>query len=861
MDRAGYDRQVMTLLAHARSLSPVERAAFLREACADDAQLIEEVSDTLVWEERMGSFLAAPLVDFISLARPFHPGDVVAQRFEVQREIGEGGMGVVYEAYDRTRRQKIAIKAAKPGFQSLLTPELEGALRVRHPNICLVNEIHTTLTEQGPVDFLTMEYLAGETLDAFLRRNGALTPDTARDIARQICAGVAEAHRSEILHRDLKTSNVMLCGDAAARRVVIMDFGLAGNEAASLACLAGTPAYMAPELLAGGAASKASDIYALGVMLREIAGAAGISDARWQRTVRRCLAPDPAARFASANDVARSLDSRWFRRDRLLAGVAVLALLLAAGSLQPAIRQWLGDRLWPPAPNVRLAVLPATADGDAAATLGGVLQDVSGRLAKMRSERRTIVVLTPGELSDSDVTNATEARSVLHATHALRTVVRRHGEELEIQVSVIDLGTDVTIGESDGRYAATTLGNAPSAIAGVVSLALRLDADSAAETLNPAASLAYAQGLHYLHGDGSGFEKAIPLFEQAVRADSSATLPLAALIEAQLRRFEFTKEADSIEAARRALQAARSINPDSVAVLLAAGSLGAATGEYERARENYQRVHEIDPRNVEAYLRMASIDDALNMPERAIDCYRKAIQLDPGYFKPYQHFGVFYYYRGQYREAAAQFQNAIDRAPGRVDAYTSLAAALTDAGDEDAAERALRASLSLRETAGAWNSLGAIRAYQKRDAEAIGFFERAVALDTGSHVYWLNLGDAARRSGKPDRAEVAYREALALARAQLAQNPRLGLPRAYAAYFTARLGDQTRAADDIAEAMKFSPGDTKVMRRAVLTYEALGRRDDALQILKHFGPGILGELARHPDLVELSGDTRFKELL
>ncbi len=863
---AEYDRRVMTLLARARACAPEDRESFLRAACEGDGELFDEISDALAWEARMGSFLTTPLMNFIDLARPFEPGDVIAERFEIQREIGEGGMGVVYEAFDRKRAQRIAIKAAKPGFQTLLSPELEGALRVRHPNICLVNEIHSTPTAQGAVDFLTMEYLCGQTLSTYLGKfrdsHGALSQPEALDVAVQICAGVAEAHRSDILHRDLKASNIMVCqGADGQRRVVIMDFGLSGSEASPLAELAGTPAYMAPELLAGGENSQASDIYALGIIMRELADAGGFADARWQRTIRRCLEPDPGARFDNATEVADSLQSRWLRKERILAGAALLALVLALFSLQPSINQWLADHLWPPASNVRLAVLPVTADGDASNAMGGVLQDVSGRVAKMRSARRTIIVLSPLELSESGVTTLAQAKSVLHATHALRTAVRKEGTELVMQASVVDLDTNVTVGETTGRYPPATLGNLPSALAGAVSLALRLDAASAAEKLNAAAARSYDQGLHYLHDDDADVAKAIPLFEQAARDDRGATLPLAALIEAEIKLFESTKDASRIAAARSALQEAQSINPDSVAVLLAAGRLGEATGEYERARENYQRVHELDPRNVEAYLRMASIDDALDMPERAIDCYRKAIDLDPGYFKPYQHFGVFYYYRGLYREAAEQLQKAIERAPGRVDAYTSLAAALSDAGDDDAAERALRASLEIRETAGAWNSLGAIRAYQKRDTEALGFYERAVALDAGSYVYWLNLGDAARRSGSHARAATAYRNALELARAQLAQNPRLGLPRAYAAYFTARLDDLARAADDIAEAMRFSPGDTKVMRRAVLTYEAMGRRDDALQILVRLGPGILGELARHPDLADLSRDVRFKKLL
>ena len=77
-------------------------------------------------------------------------------------------MGFVYEAFDRKRNQRIAIKAAKPGFHRLLSPELQGALQVRHRNVCLVNEIHTTQTAHGEIDFLTMELLEGETLAARL---------------------------------------------------------------------------------------------------------------------------------------------------------------------------------------------------------------------------------------------------------------------------------------------------------------------------------------------------------------------------------------------------------------------------------------------------------------------------------------------------------------------------------------------------------------------------------------------------------------------------------------------------------------------------------------------------------------------
>ena len=152
------DERVMRIVERARSQPAGERVVFIRLACQTDDGLYQVVAETLDWEVRMGDFLRKPLTSLTLVSRPFEPGALVEDRFEIVRVIGEGGMGVVYEAIDRKRNQRIAIKSAKPGFQRLLSPELEGALKVRHPNICLVNQIHTTKTENGDVDFLAMEY-------------------------------------------------------------------------------------------------------------------------------------------------------------------------------------------------------------------------------------------------------------------------------------------------------------------------------------------------------------------------------------------------------------------------------------------------------------------------------------------------------------------------------------------------------------------------------------------------------------------------------------------------------------------------------------------------------------------------------
>ena len=183
-----YDQRVMSILARALGQPQGERQSYLLTACDRDANLYRDVTEALTWEERMGSFMRQPLVDFKNSERPFQVGQIVSERFEILREVGEGGMGVVYEAFDRRRQQRIAIKSAKPGFQRLLSPELEGALKVRHPNICLVNEIHTAETNQGEVGSLTMEFLEGPTLSAHLATNGALgQKGSPRDHSSVVC--------------------------------------------------------------------------------------------------------------------------------------------------------------------------------------------------------------------------------------------------------------------------------------------------------------------------------------------------------------------------------------------------------------------------------------------------------------------------------------------------------------------------------------------------------------------------------------------------------------------------------------------------------------------------------------------------
>ena len=141
--------------------------------------------------------------------------------------------------------------------------EVRIARRISHPNVCRVYDIGETDNQV----FLSMEYVDGEDLSSLLRRIGRLPRDKALEIARKICAGLAAAHDKGVLHRDLKPSNIMLDGQG---EVLIMDFGLAGLAHEIEDVRSGTPAYMAPEQLAGKEVTARSDIYALGLVLYEL---------------------------------------------------------------------------------------------------------------------------------------------------------------------------------------------------------------------------------------------------------------------------------------------------------------------------------------------------------------------------------------------------------------------------------------------------------------------------------------------------------------------------------------------------------------------------------------------------------------
>lgn len=292
-------------------------------------------------------------------------GKLLDRRYQVGRQLGEGGMSYVYRAQDVDAGTAVAVKillprlSRDPAAVERLRREATIAMRLSHPNVCPI----LRLGEADRMIYLVMPYLEGEPLSEHESRRGPFAVAEAVPLLVQICHGLQHAHELQIVHRDLKPENIMLVPDGTTDvgepqyRAVVMDFGLAkerraGPEVAKLTAtgiVLGTPEFMSPEQIRGKPLDGRSDVYSLGIlafemftgqlpfggksaqetMIARLRGSpANLRDiraelpARLETVIQRCLAADPAERFQSMEELAQGLEGvvatgvfgRLFRR-------------------------------------------------------------------------------------------------------------------------------------------------------------------------------------------------------------------------------------------------------------------------------------------------------------------------------------------------------------------------------------------------------------------------------------------------------------------------------------------------------------------------------------------------------------------
>jgi tetratricopeptide (TPR) repeat protein len=395
---------VSALTAQAQTLGePRFRPLVQKNLCTAGANAVSEANET-------GSLARENPVPLSGAAstRPGWPrgggtafanGEVLLRRFRIVRLLGSGGMGDVYEAED-LELGRVALKTirktitADPGLLHRFRQEVQLARRVSQPNVCRVHELYSVdaiAPGSSPTLFLSMEFLEGITLADKLQRDGPYAWREAEVLARQLCHGLDAIHAAGIIHRDLKTRNIMLVEKNGVCRAVLTDFGLAidlpgvttpdgstQSAAGFAAVFAGTPDYMAPEQFEGRPLTPATDIYALGIVLYELVTAhqpfasdtpeAGVSPlgaaarrarrpvrpssmrahipSGWDAVIYRCLEYDPAQRYASATEVAAALRARRTAIGRFRVGISELAHRPLGWSLAAVLLACIGGGIW-----------------------------------------------------------------------------------------------------------------------------------------------------------------------------------------------------------------------------------------------------------------------------------------------------------------------------------------------------------------------------------------------------------------------------------------------------------------------------------------------------------------------------------
>ncbi|GAB4507384.1 MAG: hypothetical protein Tsb0026_02600 [Sulfuricaulis sp.] len=299
--------------------------------------------------------------------------EALAARYEILDPLGDGGMGMVYRVRDRETSEILALKLLRPeisrdpAMMERFKNEIRLAHRITHKNVCRIYDFNRV----NDLAYFTMEYVDGESLRAWLKRAVKLTPERTIDLARQITAGLGEAHAQGVVHRDLKPENVMLGRDGLVK---VLDFGIAralDSDSTAARTIMGTPEYMAPEQSQGKALDQRVDIYALGLILYEsltgrrvFSGTTPVEIALKQlkerplplkkflsntpphleAIVMRCLEKDPARRYASAAEIQRALaqssaPSQQPPRLRKTAIFALVGLLVLLGTYKMLNRQ------------------------------------------------------------------------------------------------------------------------------------------------------------------------------------------------------------------------------------------------------------------------------------------------------------------------------------------------------------------------------------------------------------------------------------------------------------------------------------------------------------------------------------------
>jgi tetratricopeptide (TPR) repeat protein len=692
------------------------------------------------------------------------PGAVVG-RFELVRELGRGGFGVVWEARDRELMRPVAFKAVRAGGRAglreeRLLREAEAAARLSHPNIVTLHDVGRC--EWGP--YLVLELLRGQTLAGRLSQ-GPVPLREALRIGVEVARGVAHAHAEGVVHRDLKPGNVFLCQDG---QVKVLDFGLAHALGIRRAD-GGTPAYMAPEQWRGAPEDERTDVFALGVLLfRMLAGELPFPEDDEGRAVLsprrapglevpevpalgalvgRMLEKDPTRRPRDGGEVLAALSAFHreldrspstpsapvrMRRRRLvpllaLGLVAGVALAAAAG----AYLRWRGPAETEPRERIAVAVADfANQTGEPE------LDGLSGMLITSLEQSRRLSVLTRARMLDllrqmgkGSVAAVDEGLGREMALGAgVRALVlasiRRFDQLYAIELKVLDPVANEYL------FTLKDQGQGKASVPGMIDRLSEQTRERLSETpaelqasrvrVADVTTDSFEAYQHYFRGDqlkeAIRYEQAIEEYRKAIAIDPTFALPHYRI--AYLGLFTGLDEAE-----RRAEMEAALRNVDRVPPkerLLFQAWKAHMDGRDDEAHALYARVAESFPQDKEALFMAGDLYLHTEKPAEALPWFERAVALDPAWEPAMMHVVDSLAMLGRNEELMRRARAWVEKAPS-ASSYRALAMAHVATGRPEEGVEAARRALELDGTGYSRGSLAEalILAERYEEAEAL----------------------------------------------------------------------------------------------------------------------------------------------
>jgi len=835
-------------------------------------------------------------------------------RYRILGELGRGGMGVVYRAEDPELRREVALKAlpvelaGDPKRVARLRREARSLAAASHP--CIVT-IYGIEEHEGRL-YLAMELVAGASLAEVIPPRGIELPRLLR-LAIPLADAVSAAHEKGLVHRDLKPSNIMVTPEG---RVKVLDFGLAavqqGAGDAALSQLStedgtapgavlGTPAYMAPEQIRGEAADRRSDIFALGLVLYQMAtgrhpfhpnesSPAELSSAilrdqpprltearpelprQLARVVESCLEKDPEHRLQSAKDLRNQLERleeelaeeragsptpaerRTARWPYGLAAGTLLAVILAAIGLLAGRRDMPEGPVDPPAYVTLVEARFLSGELGPEDYRSGLLAALGDRLEGLEGVWRVPPQGDP--LPDLSI----------------EADLRRRGEGLTLAFRIHDPVSGATLAsdalEGSARDPIDLLDRAGVSIASF--LGRELDRSVVYRARPPPTSDTeafedYLRARAAVTAPGEPDPEAgLERVRRALRADSGFARARALEGELLISRFRVGRDEASLRQAAAACRKAVDSAPELAAAHLCLARAFHALGRPLEASASYMRALELDPADWDAHLELHQVYRELGVPEGAERAWRRLIERHPTHWSGHASLGRYLADANRREEAVEQLRAAVALAPRSAWAYRNLGNADYFLGRYQEAISAYERTLALQPDFSAQSNIGAVYFQLRRFPEAVSAFERAEAFpEAGCSTY----GNVARAyywaPGRREEAPAAFARAARLCRERAGARPSEPGDWLWLAYSLAMLGEEEESLAALDQALTLAPTAAHNLEWAARIFDHLGQRQRALDLLER--ALALGypraELLANIEYDDLRRDPRFRSLV